>query len=120
LRREINECLNAVITAATAVGRSLQIEIFGTERTVRIDGHDLVMATIDAKKFHPVDLNPQMDASAFPKAIQGYVHAQWCLYNDLAQAIEGQSCPCMPTLDDAVRFQDAMDAIRQPLYHWTG
>nr|WP_269320509.1 Gfo/Idh/MocA family oxidoreductase [Alicyclobacillus macrosporangiidus] len=103
----------AVSCTVAAVGRPLQIEIIGTEGTLRINGHELTMATAQTKQFHPVQLEPLMDASSFPKEIEGYIHAQWRLYDELAKAIGGLHCPHLPTMDDAVRVQAVMDAIRR-------
>ena len=101
-----------VSCTVAAVGRPPQVEIFGSEATLRISGHELAMATVHAKEFQPIQLEPLMDASAFPKEIQGYVHAQWRLYDDLALSVAGQHCPHLPTMDDAVQVQSAMDVIR--------
>lgn len=102
----------SVSCTVAAVGRPPQVEIIGTKGTLRIDGHELTMATAQTKQFHALQVVSQMDASSFPKEIQGYVYAQWRLYDDLAKAIGGHHCPDLPTMDDAVRVQAAMDTIR--------
>jgi predicted dehydrogenase len=94
-----------------AVGRPLQVEIFGSQGTLRLNGHDLAMATSDSKEFRAMNVISTVDVSEFPMDIKPYVHAQWALYNDLAQAIEGVTCDSLPSLDDAVRVQAVMDAI---------
>lgn len=91
--------------AIAAVGRPLQVEIFGSQGTLRLNGHDLAMATSDSKEFRAMNVISPMDVSEFPKDIQPYVHAQWALYNDLTQAIGGDTSHSLPTLDDAVRVK---------------
>lgn len=67
---------------------------------------------VPSKLWKPVKLDPLMDASTFPKEIQGYVHAQWSLYDHFTKAIGGEHCPDLPTMEDALRVQVVIDAIR--------
>lgn len=102
----------AVNCTVAAAGRPPQVEIVGTEGTLRIEGQELTVATVSSKEFQPVELESLMDTSAFPKEVQGYVHSQWRLYDDLARAVGGEHCPDLPTMDDALRVQAVMDAVR--------
>lgn len=102
----------SVSCTVAAVGRPPLVEIVGTKGTMRIEGHELKLATVPSKQLEPVELQPLMDASAFPKEIQGYVHAQWKLYDDLAKSIAGVDCPDLPTMEDAVRAQTVIDIVR--------
>ncbi|WDL96681.1 Gfo/Idh/MocA family protein [Alicyclobacillus sp. ALC3] len=101
----MNGATCCVSCTVSAVGRPPLVEIVGTKGTVRIEGHDLMLATTPSKRFEPVELEPLMDASTFPKEIQGYVHAQWNLYDDLARAIVGADGSNLPTMEDALRVQ---------------
>jgi predicted dehydrogenase len=46
------------------------------------------------------------------QAIQGYVHAQWMLYNDLSKALANEGSEWLPTLYDAGIVQRIMDKVR--------
>lgn len=102
----------SVSCTVAAVGRRPEVEIVGTKGTMKIEGHDLTLATLESHALQPVQVQSPMDASAFPKEIQGYIHAQWRLYDDLALSIADQHRPNLPTLEDAVLVQAAMDSIR--------
>ncbi|QQE79126.1 Gfo/Idh/MocA family protein [Alicyclobacillus sp. SO9] len=107
-----NEVTCAVNCTIASVGRPPYIEIVGEQGTLRIQGHQIQIATTTSPDFGPVFLEKTMDASEFPAEIQGYVHAQWHLYTDLAKSIAGESSAHLPSLEDAVRVQAIMDSIR--------
>lgn len=107
-----NETTFSVSCTVASIGCPPRIEIFGTEGTLRISGHQLLIATTCAPDFVPVSVEETMDVSDFPKDIQGYVHAQWHLYSDLAKSIAGETVDNLPSLTDAVYVQAIMDSIR--------
>jgi predicted dehydrogenase len=107
-----NEITCSVSCTVSSVGCPPLIEIFGTGGTLRISGHQLLIATTRSADFVPVTVEETMDVSDFPQEIQGYVHAQWQLYGDLAKSIASESVDSLPSLTDAVRVQAVMDSIR--------
>lgn len=107
-----NKITCSVSCTVASVGYPPRIEIFGTDGTLRISGHQLRLATTSSADFVPVSVDQTMDVSDFPKEIQGYVHAQWHLYGDLAKSIAGETVDSLPSLKDAVHVQAVMDSIR--------
>lgn len=107
-----NEITCSVSCSVASVGCPPRIEILGTDGTLRISGHQLLIATTSSPNSVPVSVEETMDVSDFPKEIQGYVHAQWHLYSDLAKSIAGETVDGLPSFTDAVRVQAVMDSIR--------
>ncbi|WP_052703064.1 Gfo/Idh/MocA family protein [Paenibacillus beijingensis] len=94
-----------------SAGRAPRIEIFGTKGSLILEGEKLTMAGAASDQYIPVHVDQPMDASSFPAAIKGYVHAQWMFYHDLAEVVAGGFKPALATLSDAEKVQTAIDKI---------